>query len=60
MSEIQDVETVMFKERMQAVQAYPHLTCIDPTGMVRLAVSDFEPFEGEFPPHSLLNHSYVY
>lgn len=50
MSEIQDVETVMFKERMQAVQAYPHLTCIDPTGMVRLAVSDFEPFEGEFPP----------
>lgn len=50
MSAIQDAETDMFKKRMQAVQAAPQLTCIDPTGMVRLAVSDFEPFEGEFAP----------
>lgn len=48
MTAIQDIETVAFKKRMQAVQAVSQLTCIDPAGMVRLAVSDFEPFEGEF------------
>ncbi|MGJ8620371.1 MAG: helix-turn-helix transcriptional regulator [Methylophilaceae bacterium] len=50
MSGIRDVETDMFNKRMLALKAATQLTCIDLTGMVRLAVSDFEPFEGEFAP----------
>jgi AraC family transcriptional regulator len=47
-SEIENTETLVFKEKMQALQAVPVLTRIDPTGMVRLAVSDFDGFDGHF------------
>jgi len=48
MSAIEDIETAKFKSRMRDLQAVSNLTCIDPTGMLRLAVSDLEEFEGEF------------
>ncbi|PHS30962.1 MAG: hypothetical protein COA95_07225 [Methylophaga sp.] len=37
-----------FQQRMQKLGASPQLTRIDPAGTVKLALSEFSPFEGEY------------